>query len=134
MKLHRATRTALVCGCLAAAALAQTQARAQAPAQTPARIQAPAQTQDLYLLPGRPGEVQSCASTAENPNGRKGQGGQSNAGAKGNAAISLKAGESRELLKVGGAGMVTRIWLTINDRSPAMLGGLKLRMYWDGSA
>jgi hypothetical protein len=134
MKLHRATRTALVCGCLAAAALAQTQARAQAPAQTPARIQAPAQTQDLYLLPGRPGEVQSRASTAENPNGRKGQGGQSNAGAKGNAAISLKAGESRELLKVGGAGMVTRIWLTINDRSPAMLGGLKLRMYWDGSA
>ena len=138
MKPHRRVNTFLLIAFVWSSVLAQTQVQAQdqgqAQAQTPARIQAGTRTQDLYRLPGRPGEVQSRASTAENPNGGKGQGGRSNAGAKGNAAISLKAGESKELLNVGGAGMVTRIWLTVNDRSPAMLGGLKLRMYWDGSA
>jgi hypothetical protein len=118
--MNSATKTALACLWLTAAALAQTEALAQA--------------QDLYNFPARPGAVQSRASTAENPNGKKGQGGQSNAGAKGNASISLKAGENRELLQVDGAGTVTRIWLTINDRSPAMLAGIKLRMYWDGAA
>jgi len=30
------------------------------------------------------------------------------------------------------AGIVQRIWVTISDRSPAMLRSLRLRMYWDG--
>jgi Protein of unknown function (DUF2961) len=117
--MDSATRTTLVCLWLTAATLAQTQA----------------QTQDLYRLPGGAApSPKSRASTAENPKGKKGRGGQSNAGAKGNASISLKAGENRELLQVDGAGMVTRIWLTINDRSPTMLAGIKLRIYWDNAA
>src|ERR1700722_5093751 len=107
--MNSATKTALACLWLTATIVAQTQA----------------QQQDLYRLPsGAAASPRSRASTAENPNGKKGQGGQSNAGAKGNAATSLKAGENRELLHVDGAGMITRIWLTINDRSPAMLAGI----------
>lgn len=29
--------------------------------------------------------------------------------------------------------MIQRMWVTINDRSPAMLRSLRLRMYWDGA-
>ena len=29
--------------------------------------------------------------------------------------------------------MVRRIWMTLNDRSPTMLRGLRLDMYWDGA-
>ena len=47
----------------------------------------------------------------------------------------LKPGESRTLAEVREAsGMVRRIWLTIIDRSPEMLRGLRLDMYWDGAA
>jgi hypothetical protein len=31
------------------------------------------------------------------------------------------------------SGTVRRIWVTINDRSPAMLRGLKIEMSWDGA-
>jgi hypothetical protein len=33
-----------------------------------------------------------------------------------------------------GSGVVRRMWMTLNDRSPKMLRGLKLEMYWDGAA
>jgi hypothetical protein len=47
----------------------------------------------------------------------------------------LKAGESRTLAEVtGGSGVVRRLWMTLNDRSPKMLRGLRLEMYWDGAA
>jgi hypothetical protein len=86
--------------------------------------------QDLYSMPnGR----QSHVSSFENLNGIKGDGGKTNKGAKGNAAEPLKAGESKTLLEVNSAGIIQRIWLTINDRSPAMLRSLRLRMYWDGA-
>ena len=32
-----------------------------------------------------------------------------------------------------GSGMVRRIWMTLNDRTPAMLRGLRIDMYWDGA-
>jgi hypothetical protein len=35
------------------------------------------------------------------------------------------------LLDVTGTGMVNRIWITINDRSPVMLRSLRLDMFWD---
>ena len=34
----------------------------------------------------------------------------------------------------GSSGAVHRIWVTINDRSPAMLRGLKIEMFWDGAS
>ena len=81
-----------------------------------------------------PKGVESRASTMENPNGVKGNGGRTNAGAKGSAFTDLKAGDSKSLLDIGTAGIVQRIWVTIDDRSPEMLRSLRLRMYWDGAA
>ena len=85
--------------------------------------------QPLYQhIPG----ASSRVSSFENLNGMKGQGGKENATAKGHAFEDLKAGQTKALLNVGGAGMVQRMWVTISDRSPEMLRSLRLRMYWDG--
>jgi hypothetical protein len=85
--------------------------------------------QQLYQhLPGAASHV----SSFENLNGVKGQGGKDNATAKGHAFEDLKAGETKTLLDVPTGGIVQRIWVTIADRSPAMLRSLRLRMYWDG--
>jgi len=86
--------------------------------------------QELYQVP--PG-AHSRVSSFENLNGVKGKGGMSNATAKGHAFESLKAGESKTLLDIHGAGKIQRIWCTINDRSPKMLRSLRLQMYWDGA-
>jgi len=85
--------------------------------------------QELYTMPKG---VQSRVSSFENIKGEKGAGGKTNQGAKGNAFESLKAGESKTLLSVHSAGVIQRMWFTINDRSYAMLRSLRLRMYWDG--
>ncbi len=85
--------------------------------------------QELYQM--KPA-AQSRVSSPENPNGIKGSGAQANASAKGSAFIQLKAGESRALLDVNTAGIIQRIWITINNRSPEVLRSLRLRMYWDG--
>ncbi len=70
----------------------------------------------------------------ENPRGAKGAGGRENKGAKGHAFDSLKAGETKTLLRVQGAGSIRRMWMTFADRSPRMLRSLRLEMYWDNSA
>ncbi|WP_153798562.1 glycoside hydrolase family 172 protein [Foetidibacter luteolus] len=85
--------------------------------------------QQLYTMPDN---AQSSISSFENINGLKGQGGKTNKTAKGNAFEPLKAGETKTLLDVKGAGIVQRMWFTVNDRSPAMLRSLRLRMFWDG--
>lgn len=47
----------------------------------------------------------------------------------------LPAGQSAVLAEVMGTpGTVRRIWVTITDRSPAMLRGLRLDIFWDGAA
>jgi len=86
--------------------------------------------QELYSMPKG---VHSRVSSFENLNGQKGEGGKANLGAKGNAFEPLKAGESKTLLSVRSAGIIQRMWFTFNDRSPAMLRALRLRMYWDGA-
>jgi len=91
----------------------------------------PARGQVLYHMPQG---VESHVSSLENVNGLKGQGGKSNAGAKGAAFTSLKAGESKTLLNVHAAGVIQRMWFTLNDfANPEMLRSLRLKMYWDGS-
>ena len=35
---------------------------------------------------------------------------------------------------INGAGVIRRIWITINDRSPEMLRALRLEMFWDGAS
>lgn len=88
-----------------------------------------AQTPDLCR---KPENAVTRWSSFENLNGVKGAGGKTNQGAKGNAAEPLKAGERKTLLDVEGSGMITRMWFTTIDRSPEMLRGLKLDMFWDG--
>jgi D-arabinan exo alpha-(1,3)/(1,5)-arabinofuranosidase (non-reducing end) len=87
--------------------------------------------QALYSAPSG---ATSHVSSFENLNGIKGAGGKSNAGAKGAAFRSLPAGETCTLLDIHQAGIIQRIWMTVNDRSPRMLRALRLRIYWDGSA
>lgn len=70
-------------------------------------------------------------SSPENPDAKKGSGGMTNGGAKGRASTSIPTSSSLNLLDVQGQGIVNRIWITINDRSPKMLRSLKLEMFWD---
>jgi hypothetical protein len=84
--------------------------------------------QQLYDLPSG---GQSRVSSPENLNGVKGQGGKSNASAKGSAFTSIKAGETKTLLNVKMAGIIQRLWFTISQQNPEMMRSLRLRMYWD---
>ncbi len=72
-------------------------------------------------------------SSFENLNGVKGRGGMENKGAKGHPYDNIKAGETKTLLDIKGCGIVTRIWITIRNRSPQMLRSLRIEMYWDGA-
>jgi len=88
--------------------------------------------QALYTAPSG---VETRWASPENPTGEKGTGGQSNGGRKGRPSVSIKAGEQVTLAEVrGSSGTVRRIWATFSDRSPAMLRGLKIEMFWDGAS
>ena len=89
-----------------------------------------AEAQELYELPDPP--VQTKWSSFENPSAAKGAGGKENKGAKGHAFHRINSGESIDLLNITGSGVVQRIWLTIDDRSPETLRALKIEMFWDG--
>jgi hypothetical protein len=73
-------------------------------------------------------------STPEGLNGAVGAAATENGGAKGHAFDSIKAGATKVLLDVQGQGVVSRIWVTVGDRSPQMLRSLKLEMFWDNEA
>src|SRR5918998_2520568 len=88
--------------------------------------------QALYELPEG---VETRWASPENPRGEKGRGAQAAGGRKGSPTIAIKAGASAVLAEARNtSGMVRRIWMTIPDRSPQMLRGLRLDMYWDGAA
>jgi hypothetical protein len=90
-----------------------------------------AAAQSLYTLPEG---VQTRWASPENPGAEKGKGAQIKGGRKGRPAVPIKAGEEITLAEVSGSsGTVRRIWTTISDRSPAMLRGLKIEMFWDGA-
>ena len=85
---------------------------------------------DLYRY--RPNEQTRWASP-ENRKAAKGQGALTNKGAKGHAWDEIMVGSTYVLADIEGAGTIDRIWMTIDDRSPEVLRGLKLEMYWDGA-
>jgi hypothetical protein len=94
-------------------------------------VAAPAAAQeDLFRY--RPNE-QTRWISPENPTGAKGAGARENQGAKGHAFESIARGASHVLADIRGAGVIDRMWMTIEDRSPEALRGLKLDMYWDGA-
>lgn len=78
-------------------------------------------------------DIETRWSSPENKNAVKGQGGKENNTAKGHAFDSIPAGATYTLLDIKDQGIINRIWITIRDRSPQMLRGLKLEMYWDGA-
>ena len=70
----------------------------------------------------------------ENQTGEKGAAAQTNKGAKGYPSDRLAAGDSCELLNIRGTGIIQRMWMTVNDRSPEVLRNLWLKMYWDDAS
>jgi hypothetical protein len=90
-----------------------------------------AAAEELFVLPER---VETRWASPENPIGERGAGAASNAGRKGSPAWTLKNGESRTLAEVTGrAGVIRRIWMTLTERDPAMLRGMRIDMFWDGA-
>ena len=87
--------------------------------------------EDIYRY--RAGEETRWVSP-ENRTGAKGTGGQENRGAKGHAFDTIPVGAAYVLADLRGAGTIDRIWMTIEDRSPDALRGLRLEMFWDGAA
>lgn len=88
-----------------------------------------------YPLYQAPKGVETRWASAENWDGARGAGGQLLNGRKGSPCFPLKAGEQKVLAHAEGtSGTIRRIWATFNDRSPAMLRGLRLDMYWDGAS
>ncbi len=89
-----------------------------------------AYSQELYTMPEN---VHTRWTSFENPEGERGAGGKANKGAKGHAYDQVLAGETVTLLDMEGAGIIHRIWMTINERDPEMLRSLRIDMYWDGT-
>ncbi|HEX9940093.1 MAG TPA: glycoside hydrolase family 172 protein [Longimicrobium sp.] len=88
--------------------------------------------QSLYEM--QPG-VQTRWASPENPTAARGAGARSNGGRKGSPTIAIPAGQSRVLAQeTGTSGVVRRLWMTIPDRGPRMMRGLRIDMYWDGAA
>ncbi len=96
----------------------------------PATASAQSDTAPLYQY--REGERPHWISP-ENPTGAPGAGGRENRGAKGHAFETIPVGQSHVLADIQGAGTIDRIWMTIEDRSPEALRGLKLEIFWDGA-
>ena len=88
--------------------------------------------QAIYELPEG---VESRWASPENPTGEKGRAGMAAGGRKGSPTIAIPAGASAVLAEAKNrSGMVRRIWMTMPDRSPQMLRGLRIEMFWDGAA
>jgi hypothetical protein len=83
----------------------------------------------------KPHDVNTRWASAENWPGKKGGGGISNGGRKGSPSFRLKAGQDKVLAEASGtSGIIRRIWITIDERTPEMLRGLKIEMFWDDAA
>lgn len=86
--------------------------------------------QDWYKMPAG---TETRWSSFENPTAAKGKGGSENKNAKGHPSEMFAPGEVKTLLNVSGAGVIQRMWMTISDRSPQTLRGIKIEMFWDGA-
>lgn len=87
-------------------------------------------SQKLYKMAPK---VKTRWASFENVRAEKGEGGKENRGAKGHAFDQVASGETVTLLDVDGPGIINRMWMTIDDKSPEMLRSLVLKMYWDSA-
>lgn len=82
----------------------------------------------------KPQGVRTRWASFENPLGKKGGAATENLGAKGHSADSIEPGQTITLAHVEQeAGIIRRVWLTVSDRSPLMLRGLRIECFWDGA-
>jgi Protein of unknown function (DUF2961) len=82
-----------------------------------------------------PKHVQTRWASPENPDGRKGAGGQLDKGRKGRPCCPLKSGQQIVLAEESGtSGIVRRIWMTVNERSHRIMRGVRIDIYWDGAS
>ena len=87
---------------------------------------------DLFRVPSG---AETRWASPENWSAARGLGGQSVRGRKGTPCFSLASGEGKTVAEYsGGSGMLRRIWATIENRSPEVLRGLRLDIFWDGAA
>jgi hypothetical protein len=86
--------------------------------------------QELYKLPI---DRDTRWASFENPEATVGKGGADNKMAKGHPSEMFLPGETKTLMNNTGAGIIQRIWMTISDRSPNTLRGIRIEMYWDGA-
>lgn len=86
---------------------------------------------ELHRMPCEPLETRWF--TFENKDGEKGGGGKAKFGRKGSPATSIAAGKSFTVADIKGSGTIRRIWLTTHPRTPEVLRGAKIEMYWDGA-
>jgi D-arabinan exo alpha-(1,3)/(1,5)-arabinofuranosidase (non-reducing end) len=84
--------------------------------------------QSLFELPRG---VETRWYSFENPDGRRGEGGRTQAGRKGAANRTIRPGERAVLADVAGPGVVRRIWLTVPGKVETLRGWV-VRIYWDG--
>lgn len=85
---------------------------------------------EYYFKP----QVRTRWASFENPRAKKGAAAWENHGAKGRPFDAIPYGGTVSLIDYSeGAGMITRIWLTLNHRSLYILRSLVLRCYWDGA-
>lgn len=89
-----------------------------------------ASADELYRFPQN---AQTRWASPENPTGAKGAGAMENQGAKGRAFVPIAAGQSLVLADIQGSGIIDRMWLTIQERSPELLRSLRIDFYWDGA-
>ncbi len=89
---------------------------------------------DLFHLP--PDTIETRWASPENPRALPGAAATANGGRKGRPSLPLLAGESLTLTEepAGVSGTIRRIWVTISDRSRAMLRGLRVDLFWDGAS
>ena len=87
--------------------------------------------QESYLYQS---DITPAWASFENSKALKGEGAKENKGAKGFASKWILAGEAETLMEDSRCGVIHRIWMTINDRSPEMLRAIKIEMYWDGAS
>lgn len=86
---------------------------------------------ELYRFDNR---AETRWASFENPKAERGQGGKTNRGAKGYPYHVMQPGETVVLLDVQGAGVVNRIWMTLDEyfNKPAEMRAVRIDMYWDG--
>ncbi len=82
-----------------------------------------------------PAKVEARWINPENPHGEKGRGGTANRGRKGAPCYgAIEPGQTLTLADYSGtSGVIRHIWTTISDRSPMMVRGLRVELFWDGA-